>query len=106
MAEYIEKEALYRKIAELEECVRNLYLNSAPNTPERTIYNARMNELTIMKFMVADFPAADVAPVAHGRWEKGCVCSNCTMHSGPRNETSAIYYRYCPFCGAKMDLEE
>lgn len=49
--------------------------------------------------------SSDVAPVVHGRWENGCVCSNCTTHCGPRNKTAVMYYRYCPFCGAKMDLE-
>lgn len=51
-------------------------------------------------------PAVDAVEVRHGKWENGCVCSNCTTHCGPRNKATAVYYRYCPFCGAKMDLEE
>ena len=48
------------------------------------------------------FPAADVAPVRHGRWKRYGrnlgECSNC-------GEIVNIRYNYCPNCGAKMDLE-
>ena len=53
--------------------------------------------------LIDEIPAADVAPVRHGRWimhddEFGltCECSVChieTMGDG----------NYCPNCGAKMD---
>ena len=45
-------------------------------------------------------PAADVAPVVHGRWA-GTVCTAC-------GESTSFYYdcNYCPWCGAKMDEEE
>lgn len=53
-------------------------------------------------------PAADVAPVVHGRWtqvdDTKCRCSNCDIIAliglyphGDKN--------YCPNCGAKMDEE-
>lgn len=53
-------------------------------------------------------PAADVAPVVHGRWtqvdDTKCRCSNCDIIAliglyphGDKN--------YCPNCGAKMDGE-
>ena len=57
-------------------------------------------------------PAADVAPVVHGRWisfkepdsETGYIhmrCSVCTAYwSDPSH---ADHFRYCPSCGAKMD---
>ena len=66
-----------------------------------------------------EFPAADVAPVVHGRWiDKGwdgdinwqidgrgsCwrvhECSECKAQQ--KMETT----NYCPNCGAKMDKEE
>ena len=56
-------------------------------------------------------PAADVAPVVHGRWisrnphgyEWVFVCSNCDYVDGyPFNDRS----NYCPNCGAKMDEKE
>ena len=51
-------------------------------------------------------PAADVAPVVHGRWiashDEFCACSICKypVYVG-WNQTN-----YCPNCGAKMDKEK
>lgn len=52
------------------------------------------------------FPAADVAPVVHGRWEKhyrsgtpvaeGYVSTCCDMWNNRKSD-------YCPFCGAIME---
>lgn len=55
-----------------------------------------------------NIPAADVAPVVHGRWIESAnfdagfwVCSKCRFVS----EAIAAHklYGYCPHCGAKMD---
>jgi NADH pyrophosphatase NudC (nudix superfamily) len=52
-------------------------------------------------------PAVDAAPVKHGKWELvdeaeprryGCSKCSCLSWYGT--------YKYCPNCGAKMDLEE
>ena len=61
-------------------------------------------------YMIEDMPAADVAPVRHGRWEEasdgdGIVCPFC------RTDFCTIiydteYFNYCPHCGAKMDEKE
>ena len=49
-----------------------------------------------------ELPAADVAPVVHGRWVfggDGCViCSKCN-----EEESNDNHRNYCPNCGAKMD---
>lgn len=53
----------------------------------------------------AGIPAADVAPVRHGRWKviegmiENAICSNCERHFQSYYEA----YHYCPNCGAKMD---
>lgn len=56
---------------------------------------------------IINAPAADVAPVVHGRWisknphgyEWTFVCSNCCYVDGyPFNDR----HNYCPNCGAKM----
>lgn len=71
--------------------------------------------------MIDDAPAADVAPVVHGRWEWfdedtgtpltgyerewGWRCSYC-KHELPDNYDDPDYrpmLDYCPHCGAKMD---
>lgn len=68
--------------------------------------------------LMATAPAADVAPVVHGRWigidssfwkpthssdipvfRKTYRCSEC-------GRRTAIAENYCPNCGAKMDKEE
>ena len=66
--------------------------------------------------LMATAPAADVAPVVHGRWicinkrygEYECsVChgvdSNCSDYYGIHAVTEQ---EFCPNCGAKMDKEE
>lgn len=62
------------------------------------------------KCPVWNAPAADVAPVIHGKWK--CLnstqkhfCSECGMDF----DLYACFrklYNYCPCCGAKMDLED
>lgn len=51
--------------------------------------------------VVERFPTVDVAPVRRGHWieENGCqICSEC-------GECLPYGAKYCPNCGAKMDLE-
>lgn len=58
---------------------------------------------------IEDIPAADVAPVVHGRWEPHdrvfgdnfLVCSKCQFVS--EDKATRRYYHYCPNCGAMMD---
>ena len=58
---------------------------------------------------VENLPAADVAPVRHGRWEKQSglySCSECGMTCPYDVQADVIEYwacNYCPNCGAKMD---
>ena len=61
--------------------------------------------------MIEDAPAADVAPMVHGRWVDRIVdeneviqpwmqryyCSEC-LEGG-----SQSWFKFCPNCGAKMD---
>lgn len=57
-------------------------------------------------------PAADVAPVVHGRWidapwlyygAKQYVCSRCRNDKYWRKRDLHFKEPYCPNCGAKMD---
>lgn len=62
---------------------------------------------------VDDVPAADVAPVRHGRWIDNKVafylgCSECGCYLEYAVDTfldNGDHYHYCPNCGAKMDKE-
>lgn len=60
-------------------------------------------------------PAADVAPVVHGRWDDSgrytfpggstavrCTNCGCTL---TESEYHLNNWNYCPVCGAKMDGE-
>lgn len=59
-------------------------------------------------------PAADVAPVRHGRWTESedeyyylsiAACSECHEEwcFETEEDVELLNYRYCPNCGAKMD---
>ena len=68
----------------------------------------RLATMTDAKREIAEMPAADVAPVVHGRWKtKGYVCGGteyqCTACGETEWRTSIDRFRWCPFCGAKMD---
>lgn len=72
-------------------------------------------EMVVKHFRSA--PAADVAPVVHGRWvdahgdHQVAECSRCKNRYEVTDEPSnaalfacfAHFYRYCPHCGARMD---
>lgn len=55
-------------------------------------------------------PAADVAPVVHGKWVYGedvdIQCSVCGVDALTEGDYKQVKSRYCPNCGAKMDLKE
>ena len=68
----------------------------------------RTNRYFSVKFDIESFPAADVAPVVHGRWiYKGdsdmWVCSRCGRSINADPEGIDLY---CYHCGAKMDESE
>lgn len=98
MDEYIEREALITKFKKMELGEHGLV--------ERLFADG-------VYAVIAAFPAADVAPVVHGRWihsrYEDCSeqfelvkCSQCNHEA----YAMAFYVRggnYCPACGAKMD---
>lgn len=89
MAEYIDREAL---LAHLREC-KETSVGSCPT----------FAVIAAVQAYVGGMPAADVAPVVHGKWiehddflGRTVECSEC--HSETMGDTP-----YCPACGAKMD---
>lgn len=82
MAEYIEREAA-------EDAVGEAHLKG-------------LNPLWELR----DVPAADVAPVVHGKWNADETCSLCGEKSTEGLDATKWNYwlpNYCPNCGAKMD---
>lgn len=101
MAEYINRQALK---AELRQ---QLGLDFKWNAPFDPVADACEVAVSI----VEDFPAADVAPVVHGRWApvnaidplSGYRCSNCRRDPPRDRQCEEVLTVYCPSCGAKMD---
>lgn len=92
MAEYIEREALLDSICH-ETC--------------RIAFCGATNCAFMTK--VCSAPAADVAPVVHGRWvsvagKRDRICSRCLRNEPYKNaDDDAEVFEFCPHCGAKMD---
>ena len=93
MTEYIEREALLEDI-------------------QAAVENGGMGSMVAgaLKRYVTRVPAADVAPVRHGRWIDAYpdiepnpmfmygICSECGFEQG-----ISKYLKYCPDCGCRMD---
>lgn len=94
MDEYIEREAAIEEIEKREYFMLG----------NKTIH------VEAMKTFIRNRPAADVAPVRHGRWiehkhfhhdnyiDSTYECSECKVEE-------PFTSNYCPNCGAKMDGE-
>ena len=91
MAEYIKREALVHRL-------KSPYL-----------FNITQRIFEI----ISEIPAADVAPVVHGRWDDSgrytfpsgntaVRCTNCGC-ALTESEYRINNWNYCPVCGAKMD---
>lgn len=63
----------------------------------------------VMRQMIEMQPAADVAPVRHGRWIYGedidIQCSVCGADALTEGDYRQTRSNYCPNCGARMDGE-
>lgn len=111
MAEYIEREEALAIIEEKQKelCPVGRYGRSYVYGSDREKYDAWEEIVDALE----NIPAADVAPVVHGRWihsrYEDCSeqfelvkCSQCNHEA----YAMAFYVRggnYCPNCGAKME---
>lgn len=109
MTEYIERETILDAISEQ----RRFYLHErdgATDMEKLYLLWGSDNALTTMEDIMSDIPTADVAPVVHGRWIYGedidIQCSVCGADALTEGDYRQVKSRYCPNCGAKMDLEE
>lgn len=99
MAEYIERKKLEKSFDNADPDVCEYYPDGYSN------WGFGRNNI---RDVIRGVPAADVAPVVHGRWNSmdgyktRKVCSECGWDVPEYGK----FYSYCPNCGAKMDLEE
>lgn len=87
MAEYIDREAAIQAAID--------YVQAALDPVDLLLKSA----VKALDESIRRVPAADVAPVRHGRWDDGS-CTNCGWFG---DCVDTPYYRYCPDCGVKMD---
>ena len=100
MDEYIKRDGVLRKF----------------NIDDMMNVNGTLISLQDARETISNFPASDVAPVVHGRWEVSTdewfetdvyTCSKCredyVLVEGTPKEN---LWHYCPNCGARMDGAE
>ena len=84
MKEYIEREKIFS------------IWRSMPNPASAASLSAAIHQT----------PAADVAPVRHGRWKNGGNGLYDTCSACGKEIYLAIPMNYCPACGARMNKED
>ena len=96
MAEYIDKKEAAKVLAQIAV----------------TTAAAKMRMVAKCINAVELIPAADVAPVVHGKWEVVKVYGKTALYRCTACKAEMIdymgreeYHQYCHICGAKMDLE-
>lgn len=103
MAEYISREAAIAYIREQSEECQKAFEELGG---ESGIYADAYNDLAEDFYSI---PAADVAPVVHGRWEwlgpnrlvTDCMCGTCSACKV--RSKYIVNTMLCPNCGARMD---
>ena len=104
MAEYIERGAAIKCA---EESYKMWCLAMAAADGEREI-NKCYKMQDVCKAIGEVFkivPAADVAPVKHGEWDKKPFLIGTSYYCSECGDNFGEPYNYCPNCGAKMDEE-
>lgn len=104
MAEYIERQAA------IENAVGRINLTTLNDEP----YSLE-DKRAFVEAIFSPIPAADVAPVRHGRWQitdcypHNVYCSECHRRFAQTHwavwEDGSLPREYCPNCGARMDGE-
>ena len=103
MAEYIKRETVINRIKEYTADVYGVDLDDVKQFGGGSRSENYCEGLYEATELIDGIPAADVAPVVHGRWiathDEFCSCSLCKypVHAA-WSQTN-----YCPNCGAKMD---
>ena len=117
MTEYIERDTAIKRIKEYALSVFGIDLDNSQEYAGRSLPENYCEGLYEATELIDDLPAADVAPVRHGRWERIGIkgrkglpiypcCSACgTVSAAFRSEWEGLRgpWKYCPNCGCRMD---
>lgn len=112
MAEYIKREAAIARIKKYATDVYEVDLDRTEQYSEDVFADIFCNGLWSAIELIDDIPAADVAPVVHGRWvsvagKRDRICSRCLHNEPYKNaDDDAEVFEFCPHCDAKMDGAE
>lgn len=101
MAEYIEKWSVVNRLIDIENEFQQY-------KPFHGFEHAMYRKICETEIAIGKMPAADVAPVRHGRWisdESDVLfhCSLCETQISTSWDYDDLHWDYCPNCGAKMD---
>ena len=108
MAEYIEREAVLDRIDGIWDCADMVFEPEDHCCGEDDCAHCKWRKTkNAIRKIIANIPAADVAPVKHGRWKRvdprstvvTFRCSECN-HYANMDATN-----FCPQCGAQMDAD-
>lgn len=107
MPEYIEKFTVVNRLIDLENEFQQY-------KPFHGFEHAMYRKICEAEIAIGKTPAAEVALVRHGRWidkptgrygQWQAWCSECNERCGCGGTIESQHKRFCPNCGAKMDLE-
>ena len=103
MTDYISREAFAAEMKE-RQTEAGKWLRDAKDHDTAVRADAVLSFLCEVKLTLEKLPAADVRPVARGRWvetKTGFHCSACKVKAKGTKD-GALLSEYCPNCGADM----
>ena len=95
----------------MKEYIERERLKEAFNADLQTLQTLDEHTMDLILIEIDEAPAADVAEVRHGRWERVSTASGiisrvrCSVCAGTQPLTFENM-PYCPTCGARMDEED
>lgn len=84
------------------------YIDRAVAVSQANFIHGRWDDVYVSAATLMAMPAADVAPVVHGRWiyDKKAQRPYCSVCKGYFYGATNSPMSYCPNCGAKMDEDK
>lgn len=99
----------------MKEYIERERLKEAFNADLQTLQSLDEHTMNLILIEIDEAPAADVAPVRHGRWIFDHMtggwsyyshCSECGHQEFFANDSVEKRHRYCYSCGALLDEKE